>query len=141
MEHKTLKNYKPAVEKSGNIRNTALQKIFKFKVGSKVMLTYNLKTTDGLTNGTFGRVMGVKVNEKKILQEVHVNFMNEDVAKEAYKSYPHLLAQYGVPCVAITRYEFEFRLGKENSGVKSSATAWNFPLRLSEAVTSHKVTK
>ena len=139
VQHKTMKNYKPAVDPSGNIRNTNLQKIFKFKVGSKVMLTYNLKTTDGLTNGAFGRVMGVKVNDRKVLQEVHVHFTNKTVAKEAYKSFPHLLEKYGVPCVAITRYETEYRLGKENSGVKSSATAINFPLKLAEAATSHKV--
>ena len=137
--HRTMKNYKPAIDRTGNIRNTPLQETLKFKIGSKIMLTVNLKTTDGLTNGAMGRVMGVRVDERGILQEVHVTFFNEDVAKETYKSFSYLHSKYGVPCIAVKRFEVEYRLGKENAGVKSSATALNFPLKLAEAVTVHKV--
>ena len=139
VRHKTLKNYEPAIDRTRNIRNTPLQKLLQFKIGSKVTLTVNLKTTDGLTNGAMGRIVGVKVDERGILQEVHVTFFNEDVAKETYKSFQNLLSKYGVPCIAVKRFEVEYRLGKENSGVKSSATALQFPLRLAEAVTAHRV--
>ena len=37
------------------------------------------------------------------------------------------------------RFEVEYGLGKDNSSVKSTATALNFPLKLAEAVTAHKV--
>ena len=49
-----VRNHKPKIEKSGMIYNTPLQYILKLKVRARVMLTYNLDVSDGLTNGTLG---------------------------------------------------------------------------------------
>ena len=140
VQHRTLKNFKPRVNNAGQIQNTNLQQTLQFKIGSKVMLTYNLKVADGLTNGAIGIVMGVKLSSDGELQEIHVNFTGKNVGKEtSEKFFSHLYDLYGVPCVAIKVYETEFRIGRSNTGIRSSATAVNFPLKLAHAVTSHKV--
>ena len=137
--HPTLKNFTPKVLNTGNIANTNLQQILKIKVNCKVMVTYNLNTTDSIVNGALGTVVGVKLNEKNQVVEFHVHFSNSLHGKETAKKFPDLLKKYGVPVVPITRYEAVFRLGRENVGVKSTATALQFPLKLSFSVTSHKV--
>ena len=60
---KSLKNYVPFVESAGNVRNTQLQKVLKFKISSRVLLTVNLNTNDLLTNGCLGTVVGVQLGD------------------------------------------------------------------------------
>ena len=103
------------------------------------MVTYNLNTIDSIVNGAMGTVVGVKLNEKNQVVEIHVNFTNSLHGRETAKKFPELLEKYRVPVVPITRYEAVFRLGRDNVGVKSTATAYQFPLKLSFSVTSHKV--
>ena len=141
VEHRTNKGYKPRIAPGGQVGNTNLQDNLRFKIGSKVMLTYNLKVNDGLTNGALGVVVGVETNSSGKLKEIHVHF-SANVGKEtSTKFFPHLKDKYGVPCVAIYIMEQEYRITRDNTGVKSTATAYNFPLKLAHAITSHKVNK
>lgn len=138
VQHPTLKNYKPKIENTGNIANTNLQQTFKFKVGCKVMLTYNLNTCDSLVNGSHGVIIEIGYNDKSKISEIHVDFKNK-CGKETAKKYPDLEKKYGVPVVPIKMYEAVYRIGRENVGVKSTATAVQYPLKLAFSVTSHKV--
>ena len=70
--HPVLKNFRVDVDPSGFIHNTSLLKTFNFKINSKVMLTTNLCTVDGLTNGAFGTIMGVRKDLKDKIIEIHV---------------------------------------------------------------------
>ena len=56
VKHSTMKNFKPSIERDGSIKGTPLQFNLCLKVGAEVMLTYNVDTCDGLTNGAFGPI-------------------------------------------------------------------------------------
>ena len=87
VRHHVLKEYTPFVENTGNVQNTALQETLSFKVGSKIMLTYNLDTSDRLTNGAFGKVVGIEMNRSGDITIIYVAFDNTEVGKETAKSY------------------------------------------------------
>ena len=103
------------------------------------MLTTNLCTVDALTNGAFGIIVGVKKNDDGKIIEIHVKFSNPNVGRDTSKEYPHLERIYGAPTIPIKRYEAVFAVGKQDvEGARSTASAFGFPLRLSNCVTSHK---
>jgi hypothetical protein len=86
VSHKTMKNYKPLLKNDGSIHGTSLQNILKIKKGAKVMLTYNLRTSDGLTNGAFGEILGYQFKSDGSLKTIHVHFINEKVGRETRKN-------------------------------------------------------
>ena len=137
VRHHVLKEYTPFVEKTGNVQNTALQETLSFKVGSKVMLTYNLNTSDRLTNGAFGKVVGIEMNRAGEVTIIYVAFDNREVGKETATSHEELKKKFGVQTIPIKKYEAEYNIGK--LGMGSKATALQFPLKLSTACTCHKV--
>ena len=136
--HRTNKNFKAPMENTGNIRNTNLQKTLKFKVNSKILITYNLCTADGITNGSFGDIVDVQVDDHKNIQTIFVHLTNPDSGKETRKGYEHLARKYGKPVIPIKKREQTFSLDKMGTSV-ASATALQFPLKLATAATSHKL--
>ena len=136
-----MKNYVPYVEPAENVRNTQLQKMLKFKIGSRILLTVNLITNDLLTNGCLGTVVGVQLGDNEEVKEVHVAFDNPEAGKEAAKKYLHLSEIYGRKVVPIRKYGQNLKIGRRNSGNESEATAYQIPLKLAAAVTCHRVSK
>ena len=136
----TLKKLNAKVDASGSIRNTPLQKILKLKVGARVMLTHNINTCDSLTNGTFGEVIGLELDDNKCLKRVIVSFDNELSGKERRKNYIQLQQQY-FPKLAtpIDRIEFHYSLSRKPTSAAANAIAVQFPLRLAFAATAHKI--
>ena len=138
--HKTIQNYEPKIQNDGSIPDTGLQKRFRFKAGAKVMLTVNLRTSDALTNGAFGYILGYKLNKDNAPKTIYVHFYNEKVGKETRKNYPELQVLYpGKLVTPIEMYEKTFNIGNKFSSTTSTATALQLPLKLSFAVTAHKV--
>ena len=137
VRHHVLKDYTPFVENTGNVQNTALQETLSFKVGSKIMLTYNLDTSDRLTNGAFGKIVGIEMNRAGEVTIIYVAFDNREVGKETATSHEELKKKFGVQTIPIKKYEAEYNIGK--LGMGSKATALQFPLKLSTACTCHKV--
>ena len=137
--HPVLKNFRVDIDPSGFIHNTSLLKTFNFKINSKVMLTTNLCTVDGLTNGAFGTIMGVRKDLKDKIIEIHVCFSNQNVGKETAKQHPDLEKMYGRPTIPIKRFEAVFSIGKRDTqATRSTASAFGYPLKLASCVTSHK---
>ena len=58
------------------------------------MLTTNVDTTDGLTNGTFGQVFGFEKDNKGKIIGVLVQFLKEKSGKELRKRRPDLERKY-----------------------------------------------
>ena len=131
---------KPPMEASGAIRNTPLQRTLKVKIGARVMLTHNLDTCDSLTNGTFGEVIDIELNQMKQVKRLIICFDNERSGKERRKNYMQLQKKY-YPKLAtpIDKIEFHYSLSKKQASNASNAIAIQFPIRLAFAVTAHKI--
>ena len=135
VSHPTRKNFDAPVELNGNIINTNLQKILKIKVGARIMMTYNLKTTDGLTNGAFGEIVGFEFGNDSKIRAMHIHFYR-NAGSETAKGYQYLKDKYKKDVIPIQRYEAQAHLGDETS---STITVYQFPIKLATAVTAHKV--
>ena len=140
VSHKTMKNFKPFIKNDGSVNGSGLQNILKLKIGAKVMLTQNLKTSDGLTNGAFGEVLGYDFKSDGSLRIIYVHFHNEKIGRETRKCFPELQNLYPrKKTTPIKVYERTFPIGNAFSSTSSTASAVQFPLKLSFAVTAHKV--
>ena len=92
--HKTIKDYRPLPDKDGTIKNTGFFDKLYLKIGSEVMVIYNLDTSDGLTNGAAGIVRaflkrnGAAAHETKdihtVLVELHDTKWGESVGRRMH---------------------------------------------------------
>ena len=72
------------------------------------MITYNLCTADGITNGTFAEVVDVVMDGNNQIKSIIVQFINPEAGKETRKNYKDLERKYGKPVVPIQRFEKMF---------------------------------
>jgi hypothetical protein len=86
--HKAIKNFNPPEGKAGEVLKTPFQKELRVKVGAKVMLTYNVDTSDGLTNGARGVLVGVKLDIKNNISQLVIKFDRESVGREKRRKCP-----------------------------------------------------
>jgi exonuclease III len=136
--HKTMKNFNPPEGKAGEVNKTPFQKELRVKVGAKVMLTYNVDTSDGLTNGARGELIGIIKDAKGNISKIVVKFERETVGKEKRIQNSGICQKYpgGTP---IEKVNFPFSISKSKTSVINTATVIQFPLRLAFASTAHKI--
>ena len=110
-----------------------LETQLKVAVGCRVMLTYNIDVSDGLSNGTTGTVSHIILLGNTVIT-ILVEFDDPKVGIKAKrlsqfrKDYPN--------SVPITRHEATFNIGVRKC---INATRRQFPLRLSWVSSIHKV--
>ena len=109
--HKTMKNFNPATGKAGEVLKTPFQRELNFKIGAKVMLTYNVDTSDGLTNGARGDLIGLIEDSKGNISKLIVKFERESIGREKRRNNQELLRQYP-DGTAIKKINFPFSISK-----------------------------
>jgi hypothetical protein len=137
--HPFKPNYNPPVDsQTGQIGTSPFLKHLKLKVGCQVMLTYNINTIDGLTNGTTGKVLAFVRNQSGV-HSVIVDFLEDDVGDSYRQEHTDIVQLYpGKNVVAIERIRFDFSLGKSTKQSGTKVKIIQFPLTLSWALTVHK---
>ena len=110
-----------------------LEKELVIGTGCRVMLTYNIDVSDGLSNGATGTVSHIVAVANNVIK-ILVQFDNPGVGIKAKR-----LSQYRdvyPNSIPISRQEAHFNIGKRKS---ASAFRKQFPLQLAWASTIHKV--
>ena len=124
---RTVKTFK--VNNAGCIKNTPFQAELNLKIGGEVVLTHNINTLDGLTNGCRGVLIDVEKKGNSIHRLI-VKFHNPDHGRLQREKNPcrkHPDATY------IDRVLWQYQIGA------ATATVFQFPVKGAEAITSHKV--
>ncbi len=123
----------------GRIDNTGFMKVLQFKVGAKVMLIYNVDVIDNMSNGAMGCITGYKQNKEGNVVCILVQFDNQNVGEEQRRRHSRDVTP-GKNDTPVYRTEFSYQLPKYGKGGHTAtAKILQFPLRLSWAVTAHKV--
>ena len=69
------KGYAPSVTKHGTIDDTQFMKSLKVKVRAKVMLVYNINTSDSLVNGALGHILDIiKIENSSEVKAIIIEF-------------------------------------------------------------------
>ena len=137
--HATIKDFKPRINKQDNtVHNTGLVNLLMLKMGVKIMIIRNIDVPDMLSNGQIGTLIDfIKTKDGKI--EILVVELNEPKAgKEHRLNNPTLAAKYP-KAVFIKRMKIPYTIGKKSGDIGSTATVIQFPVRLSYAMTAHKI--
>ena len=137
--HPTLHNFKPKISDEGGVSDTQFLDQLIFKIGARVMLIHNVATTDGLTNGACGEILGIECENDNITNII-VKFDNADVGQEHRKQYPQIQAKFSNNlATSITRVSVEYSVGDMKKAHSAKAKVIQFPLKLAWAITSHKI--
>ena len=140
--------YHPKVHEYGTVDSTPFYMKLALKIGSVVMLTYNVCIADGLTNGLLGKILDI-IEERDENQEMKVKciiveFENPEAGRIQRQKLPVYSARYqsqnGVPIVRETLgYQLPIRKSKSKNVHAVKGQICQFPLKLSWASTCHKL--
>ena len=127
--HRTIRNWKPQTDNAGCVQNTPFQSVLKLKKGAEVILTLNVNTVDGLTNGARGVLLGVEKKNGAVSRLI-IKFHNPDHGREQREKMPCHRFKEGTYIDPVLWQYIEKGL---------TASVFQFPVRLAEAITSHKI--
>ena len=137
--HATIKDFKPKINKEDNtVHNTGFVNLLMLKIGVKIMIIRNIDVPDMLSNGQIGTLKDfIKTKDGQI--DILVVELNEPKAGiEHRKNNPKLAAKYP-GAIFIKRMKIPYTIGKKSGDIGSTATVIQFPVRLSYAMTAHKI--
>ena len=114
--HPTIKNFKPQVNSKGNIgtekNETPFRQTLTLKIGSRIMLTYNIDVDDCLTNGARGKIIAIEENKSGYVERIIVKFDDECQGEIKRKS-DKILEKNFPGCTSLERVMFQYSLGKK----------------------------
>ena len=132
--HRMIRNFKPKVDAAGCVLNTPFQAVLQLKRGAQVIMTKNIDTVDGLTNGARGVLLDVeKVKEKNgqtTLKRLIVKFHNPKHGQDERERHPCKKYPQGTYVQPIW---WQYNLGG------STAEVYQFPVKMAAAITAHKI--
>ena len=91
-----------------------------------------------LTNGQRGTLTDVIRSTDNKVDMLVIKLVNHKAGEENRKNHPSLSKKYE-GCVFIKRVSMQYSLRKKSYDVGTTATVIQFPVRLSYAITAHKV--
>ena len=136
--HPKGKNFVRVGPDSGKVGNTAFLDKLCLKVGAKVMLIHNVDTSDYLSNGSSGYVVGFEWSGGKSpeITKILVQFDDPRAGAKVRARHPrHPMFPEATP---ISRVSFEYNLGKIVKRHAAKSKVIQFPMDLAWAITAHK---
>ncbi|HIC31856.1 MAG TPA: hypothetical protein EYO76_08045, partial [Flavobacteriaceae bacterium] len=126
-------NIKARINPDGSVADTLFLDVLKLKIGARVMMIYNVDTSDGLTNGALGMVAGYHRDKTGRIRFIMVKFDKDTAGEEMRKDFPEISKNGQTPVKVVT---CSYSNSKEKHAVRIEVT--QFPLKLAWAITSHK---
>ena len=135
----TEKKYKPFIcQKEGTIGASSFMDILKLKIGCKIILIHNIDISDRLTNGQLGILLDVVKAEDGSIVKCIVKFKNERAGHQSRQRNLQYAAKYPDGTV-IEKLSFSYAISKKTSSASKKAILIQFPLKLAQAITAHKI--
>ena len=95
------------------------------------MLTYNIDTCDSLTNGTFGEIRGIELDQNNEVSRIIVQFDNDVSGRERRKNCSELQQKYKPLAVTpIDKIEFQYSLSKKNNQSILQCNSYSVPTEI-----------
>ena len=142
-EAKHLNNpgWKRRIKNNGQIGDTQFQQEIMVKVGARVMLIYNVRTNDGLTNGACGVILAVETSKDDCdkIETLIISFDQVSTGKQLRSENPRVTKLYGEEATPIKRISFEYSAGNLSKQHSAKVKLIQFPVKLAWAITGHKV--
>ena len=135
----TRKKFNPYIcRKEGTIGNTQFMDKLSLKNGCKVILIHNIDTSDGLTNGQLGVLKCLIKNDNGQVVKLIIEFENKNAGAKNRKNNSHLLSRFPNGTV-IEKAAVSYQLTKKSTKNSGSPTLIQFPIKLAQAITAHKI--
>ena len=137
------KGYVPKIKEWGTIDDTQFEEHLEVKRGSRVILVFNVAVSDSLVNGEVGKILNIiKDTEKNEVKSIIVQFDNPEAGFEQKRTHAAFLAKncikQGTPIFRSTlEYNLKLRKGSRRHGCSGKIS--QFPLRLADSFTAHKL--
>ena len=102
------------------------------------MLIYNIDTSDGLTNGARGELIGIIEDLKGQPCKLIIKFERDSVGKDRRNRNSNICQKWpgGTP---IEKVNYQFSISKSKKSVIETAQVIQFPVKLAFASTAHKI--
>ena len=137
--HPTQKKFKPFIDKKeGTIGTTAFLDVLKLKIGAKIIIIHNIDVSDGLTNGQLGVLVAIINSKDGEADKLIVKPQKKSAGIQNRRKFPGLAMKYP-DSVVIERTSCNHSIRKRGGSVGSTATLVQFPVKMAQAITSHKI--